>query len=94
MYVLTDRIHILHILFHGVRVVETKIARSAELLGNTKVHTYSLCMTDMQIAVRLRRETRAKPSSILAGFQIVGHNLLHEIQSALFFRRQFLIFAL
>ena len=43
-------------------------------------------MTDVKIAVRLRRETGVKASAILAGGKVVGHYLFYEVESALFLR--------
>ena len=48
--------HELHIFFGGVGIVHTQIAHAAVLLGGTEIDDQSLAVTDVQIAVGLRRE--------------------------------------
>jgi glutamyl-tRNA synthetase len=52
------RVDIFDILFRGIRVVKTEIAHSAVLFRDAEVDAYRLCVTDVQIAVGLRRESR------------------------------------
>ena len=52
-----DRIDILDILLDGVRVVEAQVAPSAVFPGQSEVDADTLGMADMQVAVRLGRET-------------------------------------
>ena len=52
-----DRVDILGILFCGVRVIHTQIAQTVKLFRHSKVYTNRLCMADVQVTVRLRRET-------------------------------------
>src|SRR5690606_20925461 len=52
-----------------VGVVETQIANATEFLCQTEVQADRLGVADMQIAVRLRRETR-DDAGVLAGIQV------------------------
>ena len=45
--ILLDRVHILYILFDWIGIVKTKVADTVIFFSNTKVHTYSLHVTDM-----------------------------------------------
>ncbi len=83
MYIFPYCIHILHVFFHRVGVVETQIACAAKLLGHTEVHAYGLGMPYVQISVRFRRETCIQASAILTIFQVVGHYLLNKVESFL-----------
>ena len=89
--ILADSVDILRILFRGVGVVEAQVAGASKLLGNTKVHAYSLGMANVEIAVGLRRETRIETSAVFAGRKVVGHNLFHKVQSLGALCRHFLI---
>ncbi len=55
--VLLDGVHILLILFGGVGVVHTQVAHTAVFLGGTEVDGQRLAVADVEVAVRLRRET-------------------------------------
>ena len=47
VYVLTNRVHILHILLHGVGIIKTQVASAAEFFSHTEIHAYCLGMADM-----------------------------------------------
>ena len=55
--VLLDGLHEFLVLLGGVRVVHTQVAQAVIPLGGAKVDGQRLAVADMQIAVRLRRET-------------------------------------
>ena len=57
MDVLLDGVDELDILLGGVRIVHAEIAQSAEALGSAEVNGQRLAVADVQIAVRLRRES-------------------------------------
>lgn len=53
--ILFNGVDVFDILLGGVGVVETEVANAAVLLGNAEIDANSLCVADMQVAVRLRR---------------------------------------
>ena len=55
--ILLNGIHVLGVLLGGVGIVHTQVAQSAVLLGSAEVDAQSLAVADMEIAVRLGRET-------------------------------------
>jgi hypothetical protein len=64
--VFLDGIHILHVLLGGVGVVETQVANAAVVLGDAEIQAYSLGVTYVKVAVRLRRETCLDSFGVLA----------------------------
>ena len=64
-YILFDSVNILNILFGGVGVVHTEVAKSVVLLSRTEVYKYRLCVADMQITVRLGRKTRVNLFAVI-----------------------------
>ena len=76
-----DAIYVLHVLLSRISVVETQVADAVVLLRNTEVHADSLDVTDMQVAVRLGRETRLNTSVVLAFTQVLLYDLLNEIET-------------
>ena len=83
VYVFLDCLYIFGILFLGISVIKTKIAGTPEFLGSTEIHDKRLCMSDMQIAVGLRRETGIESSTILASLKVCLDFLLYKIETAL-----------
>ena len=57
MNVVLDGLDVLHVLLGGVGVVHAQVAQTAELLGSAEVDDQRLAVTDVQIAVGLRRKT-------------------------------------
>ena len=55
--VLLDRVDKLGVLLGGVGVVHAEVAQAAEVLGRAEVDRQGLAVADVQIAVRLGRET-------------------------------------
>ena len=75
--VFLDRLHVFDVFPLRVRVVEPQEALTAKLLGDIEVETDRLCVSDMQITVRLRREPGLDPTAILT-FRNVGRNDLAD----------------
>ena len=61
-----DGIHIFHVLFCRVGVVETQVANAAVVLGDAEIQADGLGVTNVEVAVRLRRETRLDSLGVLA----------------------------
>ena len=55
--ILLDGVHIFGVLLGGVGVVHAQVAQAVILLGSAEVDAQGLAVTDVQIAVGLRRET-------------------------------------
>ena len=53
-----DGLYVFGVFFGRVGVVETQVTNTVVFLGNTEVQADRLDVTDMQVTVRLRRETR------------------------------------
>ena len=85
MDVLSDGIDIFHVLFYGVGVVETQVADAVILLRNAKVHADSLDVSDVQVAVRLGRETRLDATVIDSFFDVFFYDLLDKIERFLLY---------
>ena len=81
--VFLDGIHVLGVLLGGVRVVVTEIRDTAVLLREAEVEADGLGMSQMQIAVRLRRETGDDGVHLAAG-EVRFDDFFEEIQFAFF----------
>ena len=79
MHVADDRFDIFRLFLRRVGIVEAQIAFAAEFLGQSEINADGFGVADMQIAVRLRRETGMHPPSILVGLQIFKNNVPEEI---------------
>ena len=84
-YIAFDGLYVFGVLFGRVRIVETQVTYTIVFLRDTEVHTNSLHMTNMQVAVRLRRETGLNTSVIHSVCQIFLYDLLNKIETFLFF---------
>ena len=84
LYILHNRINILHILFCWVGVVEAQVAYAVVLLCHTEVHAYCLCMADVKVSVWFGRETGLYLASVLAFLKVVHYNLLDKTDAFLF----------
>ena len=76
--IVLDALDIFCIFLNRVCVVETKVTSTAIFLGQTKVDSYSLGMSDMQIAIWLWWETGLHSASVLTLSQIIDYFLLNE----------------
>ena len=79
--ILFDRIYILGILLYGVGIVETQVTLTAILLSQTEVQADTLGVSNMQITVRLGRETSLN-SCITLG-DGTGYDLFEKIERLL-----------
>ena len=57
MNVFADGIHVFHIFFHRVGVIETQVGGAAVFLRHPKVDADSLGMADVQVTIGFGRET-------------------------------------
>ena len=69
-----------HCFLAGIGVVKTKVAKAFVLGSHSKIQAYRLCMADVQIAVRLGRESRMHTAAILARFDVLSDPLANEIE--------------
>ncbi len=88
-HVLADGVHILHILLHGVRVVEAQVGGAAVGLRQAEVQADALGVADVQVAVGLRREAREHPPPVLPRGAVRLHDLLDEVEALGFGRELF-----
>ena len=78
--VVEDILNILSVFLRRVCIVKTKVAHSTVVLGNAEVHAYSLCMTYMQVAVRLWREAGLDSSAVLTSGKVLFDQLFNKTQ--------------
>ena len=76
-----DGLYVFGILLGRVRVVKTEVTNTIVFLGNTEVHTYRLDVSDMQVSVRLRRETRLNTSTVHSLCKVFLYYLLNKIET-------------
>src|SRR5699024_1524287 len=79
--VVFDRIDILDIFFYRVSVVETQVALAFIVLGDPEVQADRFRMANMQIAIRLRRETGVYCGVLTTG-QIFIDDLTDKVSRA------------
>jgi hypothetical protein len=73
----------------GIRIVEPQITRAAEFLRDAEIDADGFGMADMQIAVRLGRETRLHAPAVLTGADLLGDDLADEVAAGRCIRRGF-----
>ena len=73
------RINVFSVFFLRICVVEAQVAHAAELLRHAEVHANGLGMTDVEIAVRLGRETCLETAVILTVGQVARNDLLYKV---------------
>ena len=81
--VLLDGVHVFGVLLGGVRVVVAEVRLAAVFLREAEVQTDRLCVSQVQVAVRLRRETRHHVVHF-ARSEVRFDDLFEEIQFAFF----------
>ncbi len=79
---LDDRVHELLVLLYRIRVVEAQVALAAVLLGDPEIEADGFRVADVQIPVRLGRETRDDPPAVPAVGDVVGNDLADEVPAA------------
>jgi hypothetical protein len=73
-----DRINEFLLLFQWICVVEAQIAVPAEFLRNAEIEADRFCVPDVQVAVRLGRET-GDNATVASGRQVGPDNVANEI---------------
>ena len=79
-YIAFDRFDVLCVLRGRVRVVEAQVAVTAVLLGNAEVEADRLCVPDVEVAVRFRREAGDDAAAVLPRGHIGTHLLADEVE--------------
>jgi len=74
-----DGLDVFHIFPGGVGIVEPQVAAAGIIAGQTEIETDGLGMTDMEVTVRLRRET-GYDGLVLAGAQILVDDVADKIR--------------
>ena len=74
-----DGVHILHVFLDRVGVVIPQVASAVVLLRCHEVQADGLGVTNVQVAVRLRRESCQHLVSVLAVFQILVNDIVDKI---------------
>ena len=82
--ILLDRFHIFVVFLLRVGIVHAEVADAAELLRHSEVQGDGFGVSDVQVAVGFRRETRLKATAVLAGSEIIFHDLLDKVERFLF----------
>ena len=81
LHVILDGLNVFDVFFYWVGVIETQVALSLVVLRNAKVQADGLRMPDMQVAVRLRRETGMNCGVLTTG-QIFIDDLTNKVTRA------------
>ncbi len=89
--VVQDILHILCVLLARIGVIETQVTHAVIVVGHSKVHAYSFCVSDVQIAVRLWRESCLYASRVLAFFKVFLHNLFYKANALFLFFGSFFL---
>ena len=86
MDILLNGLHILRVFLGGVRVVKTQIAESAKVLCGAEIDGQCLAVADVEISVRLRRETgmHLHAFKLSARGEIVDDKVFNEVSSGFF----------
>ena len=79
-YVVKNILYIFRVFLGRVCIIKTEIADATIFLSDAKIHADGLSVTDMQIAIRLRRKTCLNASSVLSLGEIFLYQLLYETQ--------------
>src|SRR5437016_994454 len=81
-----DRILVLDVLLERIRVIEAQMADAAVLGGEPEIQYDRLGMTEMQVAVRFRRETCDDASAVLAAAIVLRDDRPQKICADFFTR--------
>ena len=76
--ILLDCVDIFDVLTGRIGIVKTKIAYAVVLLRRAEIYAQSLGVTDMEIAVRLRRKSRLN-AAFNAGSEILVDKIMYKI---------------
>ena len=83
--VVENVLNVLVVLLCRIGVVEAQVAHSIVLFSHAEVHADSLSVSDVQITIRLWRETRLYASGVLALSEVLLNELLYKTQILLFY---------
>ena len=67
-------------LLAGIGVVKTKVTKAVILGSHSKIQADRLRMTDVQITVRLGRESSMHTAAVLVRFHVLGDPLANEVE--------------
>lgn len=79
--VVLDGLYVFDIFFYRVRVIEAQVALPLIILGNAKIQANRLGVTNMQIAIWLRRKTGAN-TGVLPVRQVFINDLTNKVSWA------------
>ena len=79
----TDGVHVFLVLLFGIGVVEAEVDEALVFLGEPEGEADGLGVPDVQVSIGLRRESRVD-ALVLARLQVVGDDLLDEMQGGSF----------
>ncbi len=78
-HVLPEGLDVLHVLGLGIGVVEAEVADPAVFLGQAEVQAARLGVTDVHVAVGLRREAGFDPTAVLAAVLVAVDHGADEV---------------
>ena len=81
MDVLLDGVDVLRILLRRIRIVEAQVAKAMIVLSQAEVQANGLCVTNMEIAIRLRWKARMNALRVFAILQVILNRILNKIRS-------------
>ena len=79
LHVLLNGVNILNVFLHRVRIIEPQVRPSAEFIGQCEIDPYGLGMSNMQVAVRLRRKA-GNDFLDFTGLQVFGNNIFMKLE--------------
>ena len=88
LHVLHDRVDVLGLFLRRIRIVEAQIGPATKLVCQSKVQADRFGMADVQISVRLGRETRLHPSAVFVGLEVFENDVAYEVGRGSFRRRR------
>ena len=78
--IILNRVHILLTLLLGICVIEAEITQARIFRRHGKVETDGFGMTDMEIAIRLRRKSSVHAPSMLVLFEILSNLVADKVR--------------
>ena len=81
--ILLDPVHELSVFGDRIGVIETKVAGATELGSKAEVQTDRFCMADVQVPVRLRRETGSHDPTVSTRRYVALHLVTDEVGRAM-----------
>ena len=67
-----DGLHVLRAFLSRVRIIKTHMRIAAKVAGHAEINADALCVADMQISVRLRREAGTDSRRIIHTLHLLG----------------------